>query len=76
MGLWSSPLVSINPRPLSALELTFSGMIMGSLVDTVGNNQNPNGIISNYSHEGRADKVSYRYNGCADKWRYQHERIM
>ena len=28
--------LSINPRPLSALELTLSGLIMGSRVDTAG----------------------------------------
>ena len=40
--------LSFNPRPLSALELTLSGLIMGSRVDTAGDNQNPNVIISNY----------------------------
>ena len=40
--------LSINPRPLSALELTLSGLIMGSQVDTAGDNQNPYVIISNY----------------------------
>ena len=40
--------LSINPRPLSALELTLSGLIMGSRVDTAGDNQNPHVIISNY----------------------------
>ena len=38
--------LSINPRPLSALELTLSGLIMGSRVDTAGDNQSPNVIIS------------------------------
>ena len=42
--------LSINPRPLSALELTLSGLIMGSRVDTAGDNQNPHVIISNYDH--------------------------
>ena len=40
--------LSIKPRPLSALELTLSGLIMGSRVDTAGDNQNPHVIISNY----------------------------
>ena len=40
--------LSINPRPLSALELMLSGLIMGSRVDTAGDNQNPHVIISNY----------------------------
>ena len=40
--------LSINPRPLSALELTLSGLIMGSRVDTAGDNQNPHVIISKY----------------------------
>ena len=38
----------INPRPLSALELKLSGLIMGSRVDTAGDNQNAHVIISNY----------------------------
>ena len=40
--------LSINHRPLSALELTLSGLIMGSRVDTANDNQNPNVIISNF----------------------------
>ena len=40
----------INPRPLSALELKLSGLIMESRVDTVGDNQNAHVIISNYLH--------------------------
>ena len=40
--------LSINRRPLSALELTLSGLIMGSRVDTTGDNKSPNVIISNY----------------------------
>ena len=40
--------LSINPRPLSALELTLSGFIMGSRVDTAGDNQNSHVIISKY----------------------------
>ena len=40
--------LSINPRPLSALELTLSGLIMGSRVDIAGDNQNPHVIISKY----------------------------
>ena len=39
---------SINPQPLSALELMLSGLIMGSRVDTAGDNPNPHVIISNY----------------------------
>ena len=35
-------------QPLSALELTLSGLIMGSRVDTAGDNQSPNVIISNH----------------------------
>ena len=41
--------LSINPRPLSALELTLSGLIMGSRVDTADDNQNPHVIISKYN---------------------------
>ena len=41
--------LSINPRPISALELTLSGLIMGSRVDTAGDNQSPNVIISKYT---------------------------
>ena len=40
--------LSINPRPLSALELKLSGLIMESQVDTAGDNQNVHVIISNY----------------------------
>ena len=36
---------SINPRPLSALELKLSGLIMESLVDTAVDNQNAHVII-------------------------------
>ena len=39
--------LSINPRPLSALELKLSGLIMESRVDTAGDNQNAHVIISN-----------------------------
>ena len=46
--------LSINPRPLSALELTLSGLIMGSRVDTAGDNQNPHVIISNYGSNRKA----------------------
>ena len=42
----------INPRPLSALELKLSGLIMESRVDTAGDNQNTHMIISNY-HDHR-----------------------
>ena len=38
---------SINPRPLSALDL---GLDNGSRVDTAGDNQSPNVTISNYQH--------------------------
>ena len=41
---------SINPRPLSALELTLSGLIMGFWVDTPGDNQSPSVTISNQHH--------------------------
>ena len=41
--------LSINPRPLSALQLKFLGLIMKSRVDTAGDNQNAHLIISNYS---------------------------
>ena len=37
---------SINPRPLSALKLKLSGLIMDSRVDTAGDNQNVHVIIS------------------------------
>ena len=42
--------LSINPRPLSALELKLSGLIMESRVDTAGDNQNALVIISKYLH--------------------------
>ena len=62
MGLWSSPLVStLNHYQPSSL-------IMGSRVDTAGDNQNPNVIISNYWHDGRADNAAY-----PDKGRYRHD---
>ena len=38
----------INPRPLSALELKLSGLIMESRVDTAGDNQNAHMKISSY----------------------------
>ena len=44
---------SINPRPLSAIELTLSGLIMESRVDTAGDNQNPHVITSNYRATAR-----------------------
>ena len=40
----------INLRPLSALELKLSGLIMESRVDTAGDNQNAHVIISNYMY--------------------------
>ena len=52
--------LSINPRPLSALELTLSGLIMGSRVDTAGDNQNPHVIISNY-HMRSTDARTVRF---------------
>ena len=56
--------LSINSRPLSALELKLSGLIMESRVDTGGDNQNAHVIISNYRHDRRADSLS----------RYPHDR--
>ena len=47
--------LSINPRPLSALELKLSGLIMESRVDTAGDNQNAHVIISNYPHDREID---------------------
>ena len=47
--------LSINPRPLSALELKLSGLIMESRVDIAGDNQNAHVIISNYLHDGKND---------------------
>ena len=32
---------SVNPRLLSGVKLTFSGLIIGSQVNTAGDNQNP-----------------------------------
>ena len=43
--------LSINPRPLSALESKLSGLIMESRVDTAGDNQNSHAIISNSQRE-------------------------
>ena len=40
--------LSINPRPLSALELKLSGLIMVSWANTVGDNQNAHVVTSNY----------------------------
>ena len=40
--------LSINPQPLSVLQLKLSGLIMASRVDTAVDNQNPHVIISNY----------------------------
>ena len=39
--------LSINPRPLSALKLKVSGVIMGSRIDTAGDNQTSHVITSN-----------------------------
>ena len=62
----------INPRPLSALELKLSGLIMESRVDTAGDNQNAHVIISNYPHDGRADKRRYRPDRRADSQCYRY----
>ena len=40
--------LSINPRPLSPLELKLSGVLMESGVDTAVDNQIAHVIISNY----------------------------
>ena len=45
--------LSINPRPLSALEVKLSSLIMESRVDTAGDNLNAHVIISNYQAELR-----------------------
>ena len=58
--------LSISPRPLSALDLKLSGLIMESRVDTAGDNQKAHVIISNYRHERRADKPRYRHGLRAD----------
>ena len=55
--------ISVNPRPLSALELTLPGLIMGSRVDTAGNNQNPNVIISNY-FQSKFMLLTYSFNNA------------
>ena len=48
--------LSNNLRPLSAPELKLSGFIMGSQVDTAGDNHTPHVIISNY-HIGKCSSV-------------------
>ena len=48
--------LSNNPRPLSAPELKLSGFIMGSQVDTAGDNHTHHVIISNY-HIGKCSSV-------------------
>ena len=48
MTIWIIAL-SINPPPLSALELKLSGLIMKSQVESEGDNQNANVIISNHT---------------------------
>ena len=48
--------LSNNPRPLSAPELKLTGFIMGSQVDTAGDNHTPHAIISNY-HIGKCSSV-------------------
>ena len=48
----SDIVLSNNPQPLSAPELKLSGFIMGSQVDTAGDNHTPHMIISNY-HIGK-----------------------
>ena len=40
MVIFIIALISINPRPLSAVEPKLSGMIMETLVDTAGDLQN------------------------------------
>ena len=62
MGILVIPL-SINPRPLSALELTLSGLIMGSRVDTAGDNQNPHVKISNY-FQSKFMLLTYSFNNA------------
>ena len=48
VGVWHNVILDwpLCPRPLSALELPLSGLIMGSRIDTAGDNQNTNVIIS------------------------------
>ena len=53
--------LSISPRPLSALDLKLSGLLMDFQVDTAGDNQKAHVIISNYRHARRADKPRYRH---------------
>ena len=48
--------LSNNLRPLSAPQAKLSGFIMGSQVDTAGNNHTPHVIISNY-HIGKCSSV-------------------
>ena len=48
--------LSNNPRPLSAPELKLSGFIMGSQVDSAGDNHTHHVIISNY-HIGKCSSV-------------------
>ena len=55
--------LSINPRPLSALELKLSSLIMESRVDTAGDNQNDHVIISNYLDERARKHASDLYRG-------------
>ena len=40
-------------------QLKLLGLIMESRVDTTGNNQNDNVIISNYQHDRHGDKLHY-----------------
>ena len=56
--------LSINPRPLSALELTLSGLIMGSRVDTAGDNQSPHVIISKYEGVYGSASLTLKSHGC------------
>ena len=62
--------LSINPRPLSAFEVKLSGLIMESRVDTKGDNQNAHVIISNYPHDGHANKWCYWQGSGADSQFY------
>ena len=61
----------INPRPLSALELKLSGLIMESPVDTAGDNQNAHVIISNYLHDSLADNKRLSHGHFGYRPQYQ-----
>ena len=58
------------PRPLSALELTLSGLILGSRVDTAGDNGSPNVIsliIANHAYMRKATNKGVDYVNIAPK---------